>query len=637
MAEKQPNKAMPNKRQGLFKKIFAGKNKPKEAELNKSIIKRIFVEYVVPNKWYFIFSAIFSSIAGAMSVGMVSQLEPVINEVFISKNGAVLFRTAGLVILIFLTRGISTYIYQLLIGIAGAKMIKDMQIRLSSKLLYQSQAFFNQNRSGQLQARFQNDTAQIQSVTRDLVASISNIVSVIGLTCYMVYKDPVLASFVLVIVPIAILPLRNLSRKMKHLAQNFQLEGGFLLEIVGQTMRSSRVVQAYTQEEYEHKKISQSAESLRQLSIKRLKLTGITSPLMETLGGLAAAAIIIYGGYQVIWGNKLPGAFVAFIASFIAAYEPAKKLGRVPVALQFGLVAAGRIYTLIDQAITIKDKPNATELKVNKGELVFDHVTFSYHDTPDQTIREEHQIIEERRGKKEENDNKSRIPSVIKDISFDAPAGKTVALVGQSGSGKSTIMNLILRFWDVSSGSVKIDGQDIRNVTLKSLRDHMAFVNQEVTLFDTTVEQNIRYGRDDATKEEIIEAAKNAAAHDFIMALPQQYNTVIGEQGILLSGGQRQRLAIARAMVRNAPILLLDEATSALDTESERAVQGALERLMEGKTAIVIAHRLSTIVNADTIYVMKDGQIMERGNHRELITQGGYYKQLYDMQFQEET
>ncbi|MFV0322672.1 MAG: ABC transporter ATP-binding protein [Alphaproteobacteria bacterium] len=612
------------------------KKKPKEQVPDNSseIVKRLFVEYVIPNKWYFIFGAIFSSLAGAMSIGMVSQLEPVINEVFISKNGQVLFRTAAIVIVIFLTRGFSTYIYQLLMGIVGAKMVMDMQVRLSDKLLHQSQAFFNQNRSGQLQARFQNDTGQIRGTTRELVASISNVVSVVGLTGYMVYKDPLLAGIALIIVPIAIFPLRNLTKKMKNLARNFQLEGGFLLEVVGQTMRSTKVVQAYTQEEFEHKKIEQSADNLRQMAIKRLKLTGITSPLMEMLGGFAAAAIIVYGGYQVIWGDKLPGAFVVFIGAFIAAYEPAKKLGRIPVAIQFGLAAAGRIYGLLDREIVIKDAPDAKELIVSNGEVIFENVIFSYHDTPDQHLKED-SILDKKRGKIVQDPDKN-MPAVLRDISFHAPAGKTIALVGQSGSGKSTIMNLILRFWDVSAGSVKIDGQDVRDVTLHSLRSHMAFVNQEVTLFDTTVKENIRYGRSDATDEEIIEAAKNAAAHEFITKLPKGYNTVIGEQGILLSGGQRQRLAIARAMVRNAPILLLDEATSALDTESERAVQGALERLMKGRTAIVIAHRLSTIVNADIIYVMKEGQIVEQANHQELIELGGYYKNLYDMQFQDE-
>ena len=355
--------------------------------------------------------------------------------------------------------------------------------------------------------------------------------------------------------------------------------------------------------------MSRLIENLCRLNIKGGRVRAASHPIMETLGGIAIVIVILYGGSQVIAGNRTTGTFISFITALLLAYEPMKRLAELNANLQEGLAAAFRIFAIMDLKPTITTPLKAPHLEVKKGKILLNNVCFAYPN-----------------GK-----------SALKNISLDIRAGQRIALVGPSGSGKSTLLNLIPRFYDVSSGSISIDGHDIREVTLSSLRSQMALVSQEVILFDDTVRANIAYGRWRASEEEIVNAAKAAAAHTFILALPQGYDTVVGEQGIRLSGGQRQRLSIARAMLKNAPLLLLDEATSSLDTESERQVQAALDRLMEGRTTIVVAHRLSTVVDADMIYVIEEGEVSEVGTHHELLKNNKTYSRLVELQFVTDT
>ena len=335
---------------------------------------------------------------------------------------------------------------------------------------------------------------------------------------------------------------------------------------------------------------------------RSIRVSAILAPIGEILSGMAIVTIIVYGGSQVIAGESTAGKLFSFIAAFIMAFEPMKRLARLNNIMQMGLAAIDRLFSVMDEKPQIQDKPDATELSIKAPTIAFEGVSFSYGD--DDTV-------------------------ALNDVSFTVPAGKTVALVGESGAGKSTILNLLPRFYDVQEGAIRIDGHDVRDVTIKSLRSSMALVSQEVAVFSDSLRENIAYGNPDATEEQIVEAAKLAAAHEFIMEQPEGYDTKVGEHGVKLSGGQRQRISIARAMLRNAPILLLDEATSALDAQSERLVQMALERLQKGRTTIVVAHRLSTIMNADIIYVMSQGRVIESGKHADLLKSGGAYARLY--------
>jgi len=375
--------------------------------------------------------------------------------------------------------------------------------------------------------------------------------------------------------------------------------------LLSQTFQGARHVKAYGMEEYEERRAASLIERLYALVDRANRTRSRATPMMEALGGAAIAVVILYGGQQVISGARTPGAFFSFITALLLAYQPVKALAILNANLQEGLAAAQRVFQLLDIEPAIRDRPGARPLRIEVGEVRFEQVRFGYH--PDTVA--------------------------LRDISLTVAGGSTVALVGPSGAGKSTMLNLIPRFYEVEDGAISIDGQDVRSVTLASLRGAIALVAQEVSLFDDTVRANIAYGRFGASQEEIETAASGAGADRFISELPQGYDTLVGEHGVLLSGGQRQRLAIARAMLRDAPILLLDEATSALDSESERQVQAALRSLMRGRTTIVIAHRLSTVIGADLICVLDRGRIVETGRHAQLIARSGLYARLYETQF----
>jgi len=377
------------------------------------------------------------------------------------------------------------------------------------------------------------------------------------------------------------------------------------MTLAEQSFTGIRVVKAYGLEAYEVARITNITTKIRDLIIGAERIKAISSPLMETLGGVAVTIVIVYGGWRVIEGITTAGAFFSFITALLMAYRPMKALANANAAVNEGLAGAERLYAVLDQRPGVADRADAQQLVPRDGALNIENVSFSYGEGV----------------------------AALNGLTLNARPGKTTALVGPSGAGKSTVFNLLLRFYEPGQGRVVIDGQNISEVTLASLRRSIAFVGQDVVLFDDTVRANIGYGRPDANEAAIIAAAQAAGAHDFICALPGGYDTVVGERGQTLSGGQRQRVAIARALLKDAPILLLDEATSALDTETERHVQAALERLMQGRTTIVIAHRLSTIARADQICVMDQGRVVDQGSHDELMTRGGLYRRLYQLQF----
>jgi subfamily B ATP-binding cassette protein MsbA len=432
--------------------------------------------------------------------------------------------------------------------------------------------------------------------------------AVVGLVGYMFYTDWVLACVGFFIFPLAVWPVAKLGRKMRKVSANTQAEMAQFTTLLDEGFTGIRHVKAYGMEQYESARADAVVNRLFKLNFRAARVRTASEPILEFLAGLAIVAVLLYGGWQVIHGGRTPGTFFAFIGALLLAYEPVRKLAKLNANLQDALPAAERVFAVFDLEAKIKDRADAVPLAVTSGAVRLESVSFSY-----------------RQG-----------ATALREIALDVPAGKTVALVGPSGAGKSTVLNLIPRFYDADAGRVLIDGQDVRAVTLASLRGAIGLVSQETTLFDDTIRANIAYGRAGASEAEIVAAAKSAAAHDFIAALPGGYETRVGGLGAKLSGGQRQRVAIARAILKNAPILLLDEATSALDTESERQVQAALKALMKGRTTLVIAHRLSTVIDADLIYVLEAGQVKERGTHRELLAARGLYASLYAAQAGEE-
>jgi subfamily B ATP-binding cassette protein MsbA len=421
----------------------------------------------------------------------------------------------------------------------------------------------------------------------------------------MFYQDWALALVAFVAFPLAIRPIVSIGRRMRRVSVNTQVEMGQLTTLLSQTFQGARHVKSYGMEDYEERRAAGLFERIFRLVDRANRTRSRAGPMMEALGGAAIAMVIFYGGHQVIIGARTPGAFFSFITALLLAYQPVKSLATLNASLQEGLAAAQRVFEVLDIEPLIRDRPGARPLRVAGGEVRFQSVHFSYQPG---TV-------------------------ALDGISLTVPAGSTVALVGPSGAGKSTMLNLIPRFYDAGGGAIAIDGQEVGAVTLASLRGAIGLVSQEVSLFDDTVRANIAYGRFGASQADIEAAASAAGADRFIRELPEGYDTLVGEHGIRLSGGQRQRLAIARAMLKDAPILLLDEATSALDSESERQVQAALRALMRGRTTVVIAHRLSTIIGADLICVMDQGHIVETGRHAQLLARNGLYARLYETQF----
>jgi len=582
---------------------------PVQSTTTYALVKRLLAESVRPYAGWIVFALLcMAFVAGATALS-AWLMKPVINDVFVARNKAFLLPIGFAVLVTFAVKGLANYGQAVLMSFVGQRIITDTQHRLYAHLSRMELGFFHRTATGSLLSRFTIDINMMRAaVSNALTGFGKDFLTLIFLVIVMFVQDWILALIAFVVFPIAILPIVKLGRRMRKVTVNTQEEMGQFTTLLEQTFQGARVVKAYGMEEYEKDRVRTIAERVFELIFKASRIRAMASPIMETLGGVAVALVIFYGGFRVIDQSMDPGSFFAFITALLLAYEPMKRLANLNTSLQEGLAGAQRLFVLLDREPAIREKDDAQELDIRGGEVELKNVTFSY--LPGQPA--------------------------IDDISISAPAGKLVALVGPSGAGKSTILNLVPRFYDVDSGTITIDGVDVRNVTFSSLRSKIALVSQEITLFDDTVRANIAYGRPDATEAEIIQAAKNAAAHDFIMDMPDGYDTYVGERGTKVSGGQRQRLAIARAMLKDAPILLLDEATSALDTESERQVQAALTVLMKGRTTIVIAHRLSTVMDADLIHVIDDGKLAESGTHAELLGQDGIYARLYQLQFSDQ-
>lgn len=568
----------------------------------KAIIKRMVREHIRPYRKQVIIAICCMVIVAITTATTAKMIGPTLNLIFLNKDETMLL-VIPLVIFSIITIGAAAnYGSMLAMRYISQRLVADMQIRLFSHLIKSDLSLFHDQSSSRLISRFTNDINLLRNAFTNVVsAMVKGTLTTTFLVGVMFYENWKLAAISVVVFPFAIYPLIRLAKGMRKVSRKTQHQLGDFTATLDEIFQGARTVKSYNREEFETVRASTLIEKLTTLYMKAARMQIASSPMMEVLSGVSIALVIWYGGWEVMRGATTPDAFLSFIGAFLIAYKPVRSMSGAGGTLQEGIAAAERLFVVLDTPPKITDAANAKPLSVTDGNINFDNVVFHY--TPE--------IIG------------------INGVSLKVPAGKTAALVGVSGGGKSTLMNLLLRFYDTDSGTIAIDGQNIKGVTQHSLRENMSFVPQESMLFDDTIKANIAYGKLGASDEEIFAAAKNASADDFIRTMPEGYDTVIGAHGVRLSGGQRQRIAIARAILKNAPILLLDEATSSLDNESERNIQQALQTLMRGKTTLVIAHRLSTIVNADIIYVIEGGKVIESGSHENLLAQRGKYYQLY--------
>jgi subfamily B ATP-binding cassette protein MsbA len=500
-------------------------------------------------------------------------------------------------------RSFFLYMHQVTSARIIMRMTTDMQKAAFAHLINSDFARLTRETTGHLVSRLTNDLGSIQQATQSsMIAFVRDGLSVVAVLISMLYLDWMMTLIVFALYPLAALPLSSISRRLRSVARRTQGELGDMTSRLTEKLAGVRLIKAFRLENYAIERLNGNFEQIFRLRMKALRTRGRTNPVLEALAGLAIAGVVGFAYWRIAAGTSTVGDFMGFVTALLLASQPIKSLGAVATTTVEGLVAAERFYELLDEKPTVVDRPGALPLAVKTGAIDFDNVGFAYASAAGN--------------------------QAVRDFSLAVPGGKTVALVGRSGAGKSTVINLAARLFDVSAGRILIDGQDLRDVTLASLRQAIAIVSQEVTLFDDTIRANIALGRLDASEADIIAAAKAAAAHEFIMAQPQGYDTAIGDSGQRLSGGQRQRLALARAILKDAPILLLDEATSALDTESERLVQEALARFTRNRTTLVIAHRLSTVQRADLICLMDQGRLMEVGTHADLLARDGLYARL---------
>ncbi len=540
----------------------------------------------------------------AASVLLAAQIKRIFDVVLPHQQQVGQVATA--VIGLYLLKGIGAYFSDYLMTDVGQRVVRDLRDQLHRHMVGQSAAFFARRTTGQLLSRLTNDVGQVQHVVAETVGDLlQEGLGVVGYAALLFYYDARLAIVCVTAAPIIVYPLAKLGRRLRKTSRRSQEALEHLTHVAGEAYTGHRIVKAFGAEAREGAKFHKASDELYRTNMRVTRIVSVLPPIMEMLGAFAIAGALYYGAHSIAAGRLTSGEFAAFVAALLFMYGPIKKLSRVNASLQQAIAAAERIFEVLDRHTEVRERPGAAVLQPFRESVEFREVVFAYDD---------------------------QARPILKGVSCTVSRGQVVALVGRSGAGKTTMMNLVPRFFDVTGGGILIDGVDVRDVTLASLRAQIGIVTQETILFDDTVSSNIAYGRPDAFRAEIEAAARAAHAHEFITTLSQGYNTMIGERGQRLSGGQRQRLAIARALLKNSPILILDEATSSLDTESELLVQEALSNLMKDRTSFVIAHRLSTVRKADAIIVMDRGRIVDIGRHDELLARGGLYTRLHDLQ-----
>lgn len=571
------------------------------------LIKRISREYIYPHWKILSISVVLMLVIAGTTSFHAWLIKPALDSVFVEKDYHALIYIPIIVLIVTFVKGFATYFQLLTMNYLNLRVTSEMRIRLYRHFITSDISKLHSKSSGDMIASIIGEIgAVVNLISISLNGFVKQLFTIVALVVVMFNQSLELSLVAFIGFPLAVYPIYKLGKKLRNLSFKNQEMAGKFNSQMSDTLQYSKLVKAYHCEEFEVKRMSLIIDSIYKMGKKLSRISLISSPFVESLAGFGVAAVIWYGGHQVISGTTTPGAFFSFFAAMMMAYRPLKAVSGMNSSVQMGLAAASRLYALLDEKPKIFDKPNALDLKEVKGDVEFENVQFSY------------------------DENKITLDNV----NFKVKAGQSVALVGHSGGGKSTIMSMILRFYDPNLGSIKLDGHNISDLTLKSLRSSMSVVNQEVMLFDDTILENIRYGKVDATEEQILRASKMAEADEFIQELPEKYNSKVGQNGIRLSGGQRQRIAIARAILYDAPILLLDEATSSLDPISEKLIKDALNSLMKNRTSIIIAHRLSTIIHCDKIVVIANGRVVEEGSHKELLEKNGAYSNLYLKQFE---
>ena len=572
---------------------------------NQQMLVRLLRESFREHALSYAIAIVAMMVMAGMTAASAWIMGVIANEFVVTKDINRIYQIAGAVAGIFTLKGIASYTQAFFMSRAGNSIIADRQRRIYDRILEHGIEFHNSTSSSDLITRITMSAQAARSVLDVIVTSyVRDLLSLVGLVIVMFVQQPIMSLIVFIFGPMAIFGIRHLLKRVRTMMEMEFLSIAQIIRIVQETAVGARVVKSFALENVMRKQMYKAVSDVQRRSNSIAAIEAATAPLMETLAGLAIAGIILVSGYLVIQHQQTPGEIMSFITAMLLAYDPARRLARVRVSLETGMIGVRMMYEITDRPLTLAEFPGAKPLEPGPGSIKFEDVTFCYRD-----------------GEK-----------ALDRFNLVFPAGKMTALVGPSGGGKSTVMNLIMRLYDPTEGEVLFDGQDIKKSTLVSVRERISYVSQDTFLFTGTVMHNIRTGRLDATDEEVIEAAKAANAHDFITAMPKGYDTDVGENGALLSGGQRQRLSIARAMLRKSQILLLDEATSALDAESEALFKDALNQLRTGRTTIVIAHRLSTVHQADRIVAMEAGRVVEQGSHKDLLAEGGLYRRLYDLQ-----
>jgi ABC-type multidrug transport system fused ATPase/permease subunit len=545
------------------------------------------------------------AVSAATTAGSAYLLGEVINQAYVDKNVRGIAILSLVTIVIFILKGAATYGHQVILSQISNAILANNQRRLFAKLMSESIAFFSERHSSEFLARLTSGANSVTQVLSLLINAVGrDLLSLIALVTVMLMQDPYMALLGFLVAPPAMLVLRKLVKRIKGLAHNQFTGTADILETMQESLQGIRTVKAFTLEQTMRERIDASIDAVEHNANKMARVSNRASPLMETLGGFAIAGGLMYGGYRVVAMGATPGQFFSFLTAFLLAYEPAKRLARLNIELNSSLIGARKLLEIVDSPASEPADDDKPALKLTDARVELRDVTFSY---------------------------RANEP-VLNRMSFVAEPGKVTALVGPSGGGKSTVLALLLRFYEVTEGDILIDGQSISAVSRASLRHQTAYVGQDVYLFRDTIGANIAFGKVGATQAEIVAAAEAACAHEFIMGFPLGYDTPVGEHGTQLSGGQRQRIAVARALVKNAPVILLDEATAALDSESEKQVQEAIEHLCQNRTTVVIAHRLHTIMHADAILVVEGGEIVERGRHDDLLRRSGRYASFFRLQ-----